>query len=207
MGDAMSIEFALIGIIVCSILYLLIFLFQNKIELMIQTVKKELFKSQIIEEKEEHKINAYYSFILLFISIFYIGIFLVRKYWVSNIMMRSQSLFILNIGFVILGFLLGLLCSKFKKLLYFFCNHYTYVIQTLLLTSNLLFFIPIQEQCISSITIILSLFNCICMLLYFHCFSKKMYGMKSLEFLFQFFWILLLQFLNSFIFIYHLCHR
>lgn len=203
-GDIM-VDFYLQCMIIFLLFYLFTILFNKYINSYLQELKKIFTKNDIQEVNDYQKISFTYNLILLFILVFSNFIHIYNHTVDSNLLIINRN-YIIYLGIAILFYLIGRLSVNGKTLIYALNDNYQQIIKSITLTGIGIIILPISTYCISPITITFTGLTCLYIIDYFHIFQKKMMNMKKKEFLLQFVWFILINFLNSFLLIYSICH-
>lgn len=197
----MQIELYLICITIFLIFYLLTIILNKCMDSYLQELKKEFMKNNTQEINDYQNIHIVYNLILIFILLFS-NILHIWNFKTTNYIPTVNQKFISYLGIGVLFFLLGLLFSNGKKFLFDIMDNYNQIIKSTILTGISMLILPISKYCIFPITLIFTGITCLYIMDYFHVLQVKKKTMKSKEFLLQFIWFLLIDFLNSFLFIY-----
>lgn len=197
----MKIKFCFIGMISCLLLYLFACFLKKHHNVWFDQWRRVLKIKW--EDPIEQKIPITWNFLCLYIVLFIsASTFFHRFLFSMSIRVFHNYRFFYELGMCILCFLLGVLFSNGKKWLHYTINNYFSYLRTFSLICMLLFLTQIYKYCIPQVTLFFSILYCICIINYFQFFQKQKSQMEELEFIFQFLWILSIQFINSFIFIY-----
>ncbi len=204
-GGFMDIKFYLIGSILLIIGYTLCSFLKKPFSQYKTYLEKNYFQNKKINRKDNDKINVIYYSILLFLMILMITHSIYIKFIpYSRTVFLQPSQTILKFGLPILYFLLGILFSNGKKLIYYFLDYYFNILKTLILTGLTINLLVLQKNCIPFLMIGLTLLNTFIIIHYYFTSKSMRKNMKNWEFILHFSWLLITNFLNSFILIYNI---
>lgn len=198
----MKIEFYLICFIGCIIYYLLFnIFFKKKIINNINAGIKLLNLS--INNNDKKKIGSIYNFLILFLILFSIINYLYVNFILDvNTISFGKNKIVCYIALPIIFFMIGILVANLKKFICYFSEKFSYLLNCLILTLSTILLLQINKYCISPLVIFFSILNLGCFYYLFRGFKNV--KIEGLEFIFNFILLLLINFINTFIFIYNI---
>ena len=205
----MSTESTLLCTSIYALIYLLTIIIPTYVTKYFELLGNIFLKKKQKEKKEElHTINTIYTLLLLFPPIWKTFVLCYEKFSPYNkLVFGGKHEILYQFGIAFFFFLLGLLFSKGKKILTIIINHPIYILKTLSLTMMSSLLLMITKNCIKELLIIIALIKLIYLLNYYQTFKIKKENMKKYEFIYHFSWLLIINFLNSFILVFNILNQ